>query len=199
MGNMKVVLVATLVAVAGALKTEPQTWVKAASPYSNINCQCDSLTFRDKYGKKHGNCNSVDKTGAQWCYLPVNGYNTCSDGNGYGFQSTRFPGRKWSYEACATPPNYNYGNSGNSGNSNCVARYGANSPICTPGYNNNQGSGYNPGSSGCSGPRCNQGGYNTGSGSGYNTGGTSLGGILGGSFGSSGSNNPRQSNQASSR
>ena len=57
---MKLVLVATiatLVAAAGALKTEPQTGVKAASPYSNINCQCDSLTFRDKYGKKHGNCN----------------------------------------------------------------------------------------------------------------------------------------------
>merc|ERR1712038_262951 len=105
---------------------------------------------------------SVDKSGAQWCYLPEYGYDSCNDGNSYDFQSKRFPGRKWSYEACATPAPY-YSPGSGSGNSDCVARYGANSPICTPGYNNNNNNG------GCSGPRCNS-GYNTGSGSGYNTG-----------------------------
>merc|ERR1711994_496199 len=129
---------------------------------------------------------SVDKSGAQWCYLPEYGYDSCNDGNSYDFQSKRFPGRKWSYEACATPAPY-YSPGAGSGNSDCVARYGANSPICTPGYNNNNNNNNN---GGCSGPRCNS-GNNTGSGSGYNTGSNNgfsgnLGSILGGSQGSGG-------------
>merc|ERR1712038_1520867 len=131
---------------------------------------------------------SVDKSGAQWCYLPEYGYDSCNDGNSYDFQSKRFPGRKWSYEACATPAPFFSPGSG-SGNSDCVARYGANSPICTPGYNNN-----NNNNGGCSGPRCNSGyntgsgsGYNTGSGSGYNTGSGCTGGRCSGSGFNSGS------------
>ena len=46
---------------------------------------------------------SADETGARWCYLPVHGYSTCTD-VGHGQTSSRFPGRQWSYEACATPP-----------------------------------------------------------------------------------------------
>jgi hypothetical protein len=33
----------------------------------------------------------------------VHGYSTCTD-VGHGQTSSRFPGRQWSYEACATPP-----------------------------------------------------------------------------------------------
>ena len=38
--------------------------------------------------------------GAQWCYVKdVYGKNYCQDT----IQSQRFPGKKWSYQACATP------------------------------------------------------------------------------------------------
>merc|ERR1711999_36161 len=81
--------------------------VKAASPLTNCGCQCSSLTFRDSAGQVQGNCNTVDSTGAQWCY--VDSYSTCQDL----VPSKRFPHNPWSYEACATPalgssicPNY---------------------------------------------------------------------------------------------
>merc|ERR1712079_208925 len=71
--------------------------VKAASPLTNCGCQCSSLTFRDSSGVVQGNCNTVDSTGAQWCY--VESYSTCQDL----VPSQRFPHNPWSYEACATP------------------------------------------------------------------------------------------------
>ena len=74
---------------------------KAASPYTNIGCQCSSLTFVDSSGHIQGNCKSVDHTGAQWCYvdhLP----SSCQDL----VHSARFPNNPWSYEACATPLEY---------------------------------------------------------------------------------------------
>jgi len=70
-------------------------------------CQCHWQTFRDRYGRTHGNCKSTDHTKAQWCYVrtPVqtylgnHGHSTCSDLQ----RSGRYPGMTWSYQACATP------------------------------------------------------------------------------------------------
>lgn len=70
-------------------------------------CQCHWQTFRDRYGRTHGNCKSTDQTKAQWCYVrtPVktylgnHGHSTCSDLQ----RSGRYPGMTWSYQACATP------------------------------------------------------------------------------------------------
>merc|ERR1719471_460325 len=72
---------------------------KAASPYTNIGCQCSSLTFVDSSGHIQGNCKSVDSTGAQWCYVDSH-HSSCQDL----VYSARFPNNPWSYEACATPP-----------------------------------------------------------------------------------------------
>merc|ERR1711953_918538 len=71
---------------------------KAASPLINCGCQCSSLTFRDAGGVVHGNCLTVDSTGAQWCYVDP-AYSSCQDL----VPSKRFPNNPWSYEACATP------------------------------------------------------------------------------------------------
>jgi len=48
-----------------------------------------------------GNCNTVDHTGSQWCYVSLTGplATSCQDIQ----PSSRFPGHGWSYEACATP------------------------------------------------------------------------------------------------
>merc|ERR1739840_90823 len=75
-----------------------QTVEKAASPYTNIGCQCSSLTFLDSNGHIQGNCKSVDHTGAQWCYVDSH-HSSCQDL----VYSKRFPDNPWSYEACATP------------------------------------------------------------------------------------------------
>merc|ERR1712115_661811 len=72
---------------------------KAASPLTNCGCQCSSLTFRDSSNTIQGNCNTVDGTGAQWCYVDSS-LSTCQDL----VPSSRFPHNPWSYEACATPP-----------------------------------------------------------------------------------------------
>ena len=71
---------------------------KAASPLTNCGCQCSSLTFRDSAGVVQGNCNTVDSTGAQWCYVD-SAHSSCQDL----VPSQRFPHNPWSYEACATP------------------------------------------------------------------------------------------------
>merc|ERR1712098_54384 len=105
-----IVLIASWVAVTAAVDLEDVN-VKAPSSFTNYGCQCDSLTFTDGY-KTHGNCLSTDKTGAEWCYVLLSG-STCTDSRNGGFYSTRFPGRKWSYEACATPAApFNNGGSG---------------------------------------------------------------------------------------
>ena len=75
------------------------TVTKAASPYTNCGCQCSSLTFLDSSNIIQGNCNTVDGTGAQWCYVDSS-LSTCQDL----VPSSRFPHNPWSYQACATPP-----------------------------------------------------------------------------------------------
>merc|ERR1712127_942548 len=70
---------------------------KAASPYTNLGCQCSSLTFVDSGGRVQGNCQSADSTGALWCY--TSGHSSCQDLA----HSARFPTNPWSYQACATP------------------------------------------------------------------------------------------------
>merc|ERR1719244_527036 len=72
---------------------------KAASPYTNVGCQCSSLTYLDSAGHIQGNCRSTDHTGARWCYVDSI-YSTCQDL----VPSARFPRNPWSYEGCATPP-----------------------------------------------------------------------------------------------
>merc|ERR1712121_589403 len=159
------VLLSGLVAATAAVDVDTNVDLKAASPYTNYGFQCDSLTFTT--GRTtHGNCFSTDKSGAKWCYLPLSG-STCTDSRSGGFHSTRFPGRKWSYEACATPA-VPFNNNNNQYN-NCIQRYGQNSNLCAP-YINNGGSGFN---NGCTGGRCS----NSGSGgSGYNGGSGCTGG-----------------------
>merc|ERR1711994_98321 len=158
-----IVLISGLVAAATAVDVKKDVGLKAASPYTNYGCQCDSLTFTD--GRQtHGNCFSTDKTGAKWCYLPQSG-STCTDSRSGGFYSTRFPGRKWSYEACATPAvPFNNNNQYN----NRIQRHGQNSNLCAP-YINNGGSGFN---NGCTGGRCSSNGVSgfNGGGSGFNNG-----------------------------
>ena len=46
-------MILSIVAATGAVKLD---LTKAASPYVNYGCQCDSLTFLDKYGRIQGNC-----------------------------------------------------------------------------------------------------------------------------------------------
>merc|ERR1712127_683406 len=72
---------------------------KAASPYTNLGCQCSSLTFVDSGSRVQGNCQSADSTGALWCY--TSRHSSCQDLA----HSARFPANPWSYQACATPAN----------------------------------------------------------------------------------------------
>jgi len=86
-----------------------ETVLRAAAQTSiqDCLCQCHWQTFRDRYGRTHGNCKSSDQTGGRWCYVrtPVktylgnHGHSTCSDLQ----RSGRYPGMTWSYQACATP------------------------------------------------------------------------------------------------
>merc|ERR1711874_706288 len=157
----RVVAIILLATVASSLKTT-DTNTKAASPYTNCGCQCSNLQFSDKYNRKHGNCQSVDHTGAKWCYVQTNGNqrSTCQD---LSYTSEKFPGTPWSYEACATPACGSNGGFNNGGS----------------GFNNG-GSGFNNGGSGF-----NNGGYNNG---GYNNGGSTIGGSLTGGYNNGGSN-----------
>merc|ERR1712198_426041 len=164
----KIVLISCLLVIPCiSLETE-KTNPKAASPYTNCGCQCSSLTFRDKSGRVQGNCKSADHTGAQWCYVDASVPSTCQD---LSYTSVRFPGKPWSYEACATPAcGYNNGGFNNGGHNN-------------GGFSNG---GYGVGSSTCRGTKCfgssgssglNNGAYgssSSGSGTGF------LAGILGG-------------------
>lgn len=92
------VILATL-AISSANGKSLDTVTKAASPYTNCGCQCSSLTFLDSSSTVQGNCNTVDGTGAQWCYVDSS-LSSCQDL----VPSSRFPHNPWSYEACATPP-----------------------------------------------------------------------------------------------
>ena len=174
----KIILISCLLVIPSiSLETE-KTNPKAASPYTNCGCQCSSLTFRDKSGRVQGNCKSADHTGAQWCYVDTSVPSTCQD---LSYTSVRFPGKPWSYEACATPAcGYNNGGFNNGGYNNGGYNNG--------GYNNGgfSNGGYGVGSSTCRGTKCfgssgssglNNGAYgssSSGSGTGF------LAGILGG-------------------
>merc|ERR1711994_1226967 len=181
-----IVLISGLVAAATAVDVKKDVGLKAASPYTNYGCQCDSLTFTD--GRQtHGNCFSTDKTGAKWCYLPQSG-STCTDTRSGGFYSSRFPGRKWSYEACATPA-APFNVAGSMNNGGCTGRR------CNNGGsgNNNGGSGNNNGGSGFS----NGGSGFTNSGSGFSSGGSGLNNGGSGHNGGSGCTGSRCSNGGS--
>merc|ERR1712106_593085 len=71
---------------------------RAASTEVNCGCQCSNLIYRDENKKTHGNCESADDSGAQWCYVGAG--STCND-----IQTTQKGphAQDWSYEACATP------------------------------------------------------------------------------------------------
>merc|ERR1711872_374232 len=192
----KIVLISCLLVIPCiSLETE-KTNPKAASPYTNCGCQCSSLTFRDKSGRVQGNCKSTDHTGAQWCYVDTSVPSTCQD---LSYTSVRFPGKPWSYEACATPAcgynNGGYNNGGfsnggynNGGFNNGGFSNGGNGGFNNGGHNNGgfSNGGYGVGSSTCRGTKCfgssgssglNNGAYgssSSGSGTGY------LAGILGG-------------------
>ena len=45
-----------LISAVVAVTTAGKLGTKAASPFTNLGCQCDSLTFLDSYGKVQGNC-----------------------------------------------------------------------------------------------------------------------------------------------
>merc|ERR1712014_101366 len=197
----KIVLISCLLVIPCiSLETE-KTNPKAASPYTNCGCQCSSLTFRDKSGRVQGNCKSADHTGAQWCYVDTSVPSTCQD---LSYTSVRFPGKPWSYEACATPAcgynngGFNNGGYNNGGFNNGGFSNGGNGGFNNGGFNNgglsngghNNGGfsngGYGVGSSTCRGTKCfgssgssglNNGAYgssSSGSGTGF------LAGILGG-------------------
>ena len=84
---LPVLLSSFLLATVSSLSVE-----KAASPYTNIGCQCSSLTFLDSSGHIQGNCASVDHTGAQWCYVDSH-HSSCQDL----VYSARFTNNPWSY------------------------------------------------------------------------------------------------------
>merc|ERR1711877_94841 len=181
----KIVLISCLLVIPCiSLETE-KTNPKAASPYTNCGCQCSSLTFRDKSGRVQGNCKSADHTGAQWCYVDTSVPSTCQD---LSYTSVRFPGKPWSYEACATPAcGYNNGGFNNGGYNNGGFNNGGFSNGGNGGFNNG---GFNNG--GLSNGGFSNGGLNNG---GHNNGGFSNGGYGVGSstcrgtkcFGTSGS------------
>merc|ERR1712215_325730 len=184
--GMKLFLPLLLLATCIECLKTPNT--KAASPYTNCGCQCSNLTFKDKYGATHGNCHSADQTGAVWCYVDPNQASSCQD---LAYTSVRFPGKPWSYEACATPACGNNGpfvtgtggfttgassGSGGFGSSNCKgsrcfggsASNGFNSGAGLNGGNcggfNNGYNGVSSGSSNCRGSNCGSGVNNFGSG-----------------------------------
>merc|ERR1711872_71288 len=181
----KIVLISCLLVIPCiSLETE-KTNPKAASPYTNCGCQCSSLTFRDKSGRVQGNCKSTDHTGAQWCYVDTSVPSTCQD---LSYTSVRFPGKPWSYEACATPAcgynngGFNNGEFNNGGFNNGGFSNGGNGGFNNGGFNNG---GFNNGG-------LNNGGHNNG---GFNNGGYGVGSSTCrgtkcfGSSGSSGLNN----------
>jgi len=93
-----------LLDLSAAQKTLSRAPAPPPNDCSECWCQCKRLSFRDGYGRTHGNCAS-SYNGAQWCYVENNigyGYSTCQDQR----RSVKFPGETWSYSACATPALY---------------------------------------------------------------------------------------------
>merc|ERR1711915_607459 len=141
---------------------------KAASYQVSCGCQCSNLSFRDSWGKSHGNCKSADATGALWCY--VDPYNSDCNDLAYSNRAHANPSynnKRWSYQACDTPPlsdpRCGYGGGYNNGGYN---NGGYNDGGYTNGgYNNGYNNGYNQGSSNCRNGRCGSSGSYVGSGS----------------------------------
>merc|ERR1711994_80498 len=105
----RLLLVASTILVAGLAQ---QTGLKAASREVHCDCQCSATTFRDEHGTIHGNCKTVDKTGAKWCYVD-NRYNRCPD-----LSSSKRFNQNWSYVACSTPPRHHCRHNNNGFNNN---------------------------------------------------------------------------------
>nr|XP_040571383.1 keratin, type I cytoskeletal 9-like isoform X1 [Lepeophtheirus salmonis] len=97
--NFKSAVFFTIIACTIAQKNDIK--LKAASLQTNCGCQCNNYIFLDKYGKTQGNCNTVDKSGAKWCY--VSRGNTCNDVTYSSRKDERGQPRRISNEACATP------------------------------------------------------------------------------------------------
>eukprot|EP00096_Caligus_rogercresseyi_P011335 TRINITY_DN4428_c0_g1_i1.p1 TRINITY_DN4428_c0_g1~~TRINITY_DN4428_c0_g1_i1.p1 ORF type:complete len:144 (+),score=32.14 TRINITY_DN4428_c0_g1_i1:29-460(+) len=99
---MKITLQLLLLGILFGL-VKSQTVLKAAAQNNNVKdcfCQCSSLTFRDRNNRVNGNCLTTFQ-GAQWCYITSEAAKNgdCPDA----IPSRRYPGRSWSYFACATP------------------------------------------------------------------------------------------------
>jgi len=90
-------LVVVLAVLSVCLAEELTIDGRAASNRVNCGCQCNNLTFKDKYNRLQGNCKIADETGAIWCYVDQG--SSCQDQS----RSVRFGHKNWSYEACATP------------------------------------------------------------------------------------------------
>merc|ERR1712198_427003 len=149
-------LVASTLLVAGLAQ---QTGLKAASREVHCDCQCSATTFRDEHGTIHGNCKTVDKTGAKWCYVD-NRYNRCPD-----LSSSKRFNQNWSYVACSTPPRHQcrYKNGFNNGlhnnNNGFNNGFNNNNNGFNNGFNNNNNgfnnnnNGFNNINNGCGGSR----------------------------------------------
>merc|ERR1712038_179264 len=151
----RLLLVASTILVAGLAQ---QTGLKAASREVHCDCQCSATTFRDEHGTIHGNCKTVDKTGAKWCYVD-NRYNRCPD-----LSSSKRFNQNWSYVACSTPPRHHcrHNNNGfNNGFHNSNNGFNNGFHNNNNGFNNNNGlhnnnNGFNNGfnnNNGCGGSR----------------------------------------------
>merc|ERR1719147_708320 len=158
------------------------TNTKAASPYQNCGCQCSNLSFK-QYGKSHGNCLSPDETGALWCYVDDAYSSTCQDAtpSKRGYSNPAFLNKKWSYEACDTPPAHLCGSTGG-----LVSAGGGNGGSNAGFSSGSGGSGsYGSGSSSYGGSNSGFGGISGGSGS-YGSGSSGFSGSSGGFASSSG-------------
>merc|ERR1711994_21875 len=155
----RLLLVASTILVAGLAQ---QTGLKAASREVHCDCQCSATTFRDEHGTIHGNCKTVDKTGAKWCYVD-NRYNRCPD-----LSSSKRFNQNWSYVACSTPPRHHcrHNNNGfnngfhnnNNGFNNNNGLHNSNNGFNNGFNNNNNGfnngfNGFNNINNGCGGSR----------------------------------------------
>jgi len=90
-----------------------QIGVRAPSNYQNCDCQCDSDIWSDG-NKIHGNCRSLSKGGALFCYISGRAVNSCSDVQKSSFIKDSYGRYKsYSYEACATPPRHQCRNNNN--------------------------------------------------------------------------------------
>merc|ERR1711962_1671715 len=123
----RLLLVASTILVAGLAQ---QTGLKAASREVHCDCQCSATTFRDEHGTIHGNCKTVDKTGAKWCYVD-NRYNRCPD-----LSSSKRFNQNWSYVACSTPPRHHCSHNNNNGFNNNNGLHNNNNGF-NNGFNNN--------------------------------------------------------------